>query len=75
MLNAVPATWEVVAVVTEKCVATSGGGWEAAPHPFRKHKQEIEIRTKRDFFMTAPQDRSCLHGDANFSCHRASLVV
>jgi hypothetical protein len=52
MLKAVPAVCVVAATVTEKWVATRvGAGWEDPPHPLRKHKQEIEIRTNSDFFM------------------------
>ena len=56
MLKAVPAVCVVAATVTEKWVATRvGATWEEPPHPSRKHKQEIEIRTNSDFFMVCLQ--------------------
>jgi hypothetical protein len=34
-----------------------GGGGELVPHPLRKHKPQIEIRSNRYFFITPPEDR------------------
>jgi len=38
--------------MTEKCVATGGGGVdEPLPQAFKNHTQQIEIKANRIFFM------------------------
>src|SRR5271165_2777386 len=44
MLKDVPMTWGVV-LVTEKCVATGGGGAADPPQPAMSHNPQIESRT------------------------------
>jgi hypothetical protein len=38
------------------CGSGGGGGGLAAPHPLRRLKLLIEIRTNKDFFIASPQD-------------------
>src|ERR1700740_2790670 len=56
ILKGVPAVAVVVTAVTEKCVAT-GGADGPPPQPLRRVTVQIEIRNKRDFFMTPLETR------------------
>src|SRR5437899_11490089 len=58
MLKAVPAVCAVVAAVTEKCVARSGGGLDGlVPQPLKRHKPQMETKNKNNLFMMCPQHR------------------
>jgi len=68
-MNAVPAVGVAVAGVTEKCVASIGGGVVVvfpAPQPLSKIELLIRATAKSAFFMTFLQT-FLLHSSVRFS--------